>query len=193
MEETLEELLSQIRLSEMQGERLAAIKHEPGKLQWLCARMLLAAMLQRPVAVVYDSYGKPKLGDGSFSISISHSALLVAVMGHPQREVGIDVQLLNPKLERIAAKFLSASELAALPETGRLQALHIYWGAKEALYKLYGKKGVEFKSQLAVERLPSLTKAQVGGSILMPDAKSRHLLAYEWIGESALVYVLKDY
>ncbi|MBP6695338.1 MAG: hypothetical protein KA161_09425, partial [Saprospiraceae bacterium] len=32
-----------------------------------------------------------------------------------------------------------------------LDALHVYWGAKEAMYKIYGRKEIDFKKELFVD------------------------------------------
>lgn len=191
--ESLAELRAQLNLSAEDLVRLDAIHHELGKLQWLSVRILLKQVLKREVGVVYNVHGKPALADGSYFISISHSDQRVAVICHPNREVGIDIQRLNPKLERIERKFMSEQELQHVGNhADKLASLHIYWGGKEALYKLYGKKRVDFRKHLAIAPGADAKSGSVAATIDMPPMKTHHRLAFEWLEDYALVYVLMD-
>ncbi len=121
-------------------------------LEYLCSRFLLHKMSGRDVRAVCikDDAGKPFLKNSKYSISFSHSHEMVAVIASP-KIVGIDIQKIVPKIERIANKFLNVHELDCIPPSNRLHELHYFWGAKECLYKAYGRKKVEFKSELLVE------------------------------------------
>src|SRR5690606_40776804 len=67
-------------------------------------------------------------------------------------EVGIDMELVKPKIEVIASKFMKPEELAQLqPEHHYVEQLLTCWTAKEAVYKLQGKKGVSFKDNIYIE------------------------------------------
>ncbi len=151
LEEDSDFFLSQIELSATEKEYFKTLK---GKrpLEYLCSRFLLHKMTGRDVRAVCvkDDAGKPFLKDSKYSISFSHSHELVAVIASP-KVVGIDIQKIVPKIERIANKFLNVHELDGIPPGNRIQELHYFWGAKECLYKAYGRKKVEFKSELLVE------------------------------------------
>ena len=83
-------------------------------------------------------------------MSISHTHEYTAVITAPLL-VGIDIQKKVEKITRLAKKFLNDNEqeqveLSATP----IDHLHVYWGAKESLYKAWGRKSMDFKQNLFV-------------------------------------------
>jgi 4'-phosphopantetheinyl transferase len=121
------------------------------RLEWLAGRYLLHYMSGREVrgACLIDEFGKPHLENSLFQISLSHSHELVAIMAAPLA-VGVDIQYLVEKIGRIADKFLRPEESASISDGTRLEHLHVYWGAKEALYKAYGRRELDFRENLFV-------------------------------------------
>jgi 4'-phosphopantetheinyl transferase len=92
----------------------------------------------------YGEHGKPALADGGdlcFNVSHSDSLALYAVARG--REIGVDVERLRPlpRAERIAERFFSLPERAALratPSERRLEAFYTCWTRKEAYIKARG-------------------------------------------------------
>ncbi len=114
-------------------------------------RSVLAGYLGvRPdeVAFGYGERGKPTLAEQfadreiRFNLSHSHGLALLAVTRG--REVGIDVEFIERKLEheQIATRFFSASEceeLLALPPAQRSEGFFRCWTRKEAYIKALGE------------------------------------------------------
>ena len=46
---------------------------------------------------------------------------------------------------------MSDQEFASLDTNSPIDHLHIYWGAKEAIFKAYGKKELAFKEHIHIE------------------------------------------
>ena len=117
--------------------------------EWLSSRYLLHLLSQRSIrgACNKDEYGKPYLENSPYFISISHSADYTAVIAS-SKLVGIDIQVITPKIERIISRFAKESEYA---QYNSLLHYHVIWGAKEAMYKAYGKKSLDFKKNMHVE------------------------------------------
>ena len=128
---------------------LSAIHHEARRTEWLAVRVLLAHILGSDKEIAYHPSGKPYLVDGSYHISISHTKGYAAIAYHSSREVGIDIERISSRVERIADRFTHASEMAYMNECDaheHLMRLLINWSAKEALYKLYDSPSMaEFK------------------------------------------------
>lgn len=139
-------------LSLFEGEKLeiATLKSRK-KTEWLSSRYLLHILSERTKrgACLKDEYGKPFLEGSDYQISISHTEDYVAVIGSPAN-VGIDIQSITPKIEKIAPKFIRDDEYAFIPISESLWYCHTIWGAKEAMYKAYGKKNVLFKENMKV-------------------------------------------
>jgi len=67
---------------------------------------------------------------------------------------GCDVQVLVGKMPRLAYKFLNVEEevfVASHSASAQFDLLHVFWTAKESLYKAYGLKELDFRAHLRVE------------------------------------------
>jgi phosphopantetheinyl transferase len=160
------------------------------RLEWLSSRWLLHLMSGRRVraACLKDEFGKPYLENSFFEISISHSREFVVVMAGPH-PVGIDIQKLVGKIDSIAHKFLREEEAASLNGQDRLEHLHVYWGAKEALYKAYGRRQLDFREHIHIEPFEfNLRVGSCTGWVQKEDFHETFELRYEQIGEYILVY-----
>jgi phosphopantetheinyl transferase len=98
-----------------------------------------------------DSSGKPYLSNFPHHISLSHSYDYAAVMVSKNKVVGIDIEFIKDKIERIAHKFLGKAELNFIQENDRIDQLYVTWCAKEAIYKLHGKKNISFLEHIKLE------------------------------------------
>jgi 4'-phosphopantetheinyl transferase len=143
--------LQRMQLQPSEVKQLAQLKGMRRQ-EWLAVRFLLHTLSGRAIrgACLKDEFGKPYLENSEFQISMSHTKNAAAVIAS-SRPVGIDIQQIVPKISNIAYKFMRPEEMNALNAKGRIQHLHIYWGAKECLYKAYGRKKLDFRDHLYVE------------------------------------------
>lgn len=143
------------------------IKNDNKKLQWFATRHLINEMRGQPTEIEKDAAGKPILKNSSQHISISHSPVFAAAMLSDKTPVGIDLEMINPKVERIAYKFLRDDEIEAINPNEKIEKLILYWSAKEALYKLHGLGGLAFTTQLLIDpfdlNLSGTLNAQIAG------------------------------
>lgn len=122
-------------------------------------------------AMEYDVFGKPwPMGRDGF-ISISHSSNWVAFSYHPNQAVGIDIETTRVQLAKVAPRILHQSELSILEQSiNKQRTLQLFWGGKEAMYKAYGKKNLEFSSQLILSEISDESE-KFKGEILLPESK----------------------
>jgi hypothetical protein len=121
--------------------------------------------------IEYDVYGKPWPTNKMGFISISHCSNWVAFCFHPNQPMGIDVETTRPQLVKVAPRVLHYSELSILEKSHYKQrTLQLFWGGKEALYKAYGKKNLEFSTQLVLSEIEDDSE-RFKGEILLSDAK----------------------
>lgn len=189
--ESISELAQCINLSDLELEELNKIKYESKKLQWLSLRALLNEILQVKADIKYTEKGKPYLEGHHLKISFSHTLKFAAVIVNKEKETGIDIEKINSKVERIKSKFLSEQELGDDKEYV-LEKLHVYWGAKEALYKLYGKKELAFKENILIEPFEFTGTGTIKGRIKKGEFMKYFILSYEKIQDYILVYVLEE-
>ena len=193
IEESESYFLDKLDLSTEEMEYINQIKGR-GRLEWLASRWLLHTMSGRTHRGVClkDEYGKPYLQDSAFQISISHSwGGVAAIMAAPYA-IGVDIQKFVTKIHRIAHKFMRAEEAASLEETTRLEHLHIYWGAKEALYKAYGRKKLDFKEHIHITPFAfDLENGKCSGYAQKEDYLKYFDIFYEKIEDYYLVYAIE--
>ncbi len=156
------------------------IKKETGKnierkRQWLCARHLIHNFHNTSQNLVKTRAGQPFLPHENTYISISHSYEMVGVLTSDM-PCGLDIEKRTDKLLRLRSKFVSKSE-----NTEDLLKLHLIWCAKEAIYKAYGKKKLNFKEDLSVST-PDRVQSPSGtftGSLKKDSLTINYLLSYE--------------
>jgi len=153
IEESADELLGQLQLKEHELSYLDTLNNGKRNMHWLSTRVLLRRMMETDnyIDCKVDSSGKPYLSNFPHHISLSHSYDYAAVMVSKNRAVGIDIELVKDKIERIAHKFLSEDELGFIQDRDRIDQLYVTWCAKEAIYKLHGKKNISFLEHIKLE------------------------------------------
>ncbi len=146
--------LKQLLLYPGELRQLSLIKG-PKRLEWLGVRHLVHEMSGRIKrgAFLKDEFGKPYLEHSVYHISISHSEGMAAAVASLANN-GVDIQKIVPKLESIAERVMSPEELSPLEEATRLEHLHVLWGAKECLYKGYGRKQLDFRQNILIDPFP---------------------------------------
>jgi 4'-phosphopantetheinyl transferase len=65
--------------------------------------------------------------------------------------VGIDIEQVKEKVERIASRFLQPKELAFISNEYKIQQLYACWCVKEAVYKCHGQKEVSFMDDILIK------------------------------------------
>ena len=146
--QSIDELVSGFENFTLFAVDFEKINSDKRKLEFLGTRWLLKILLEKEINVQYTADGKPYLNDGSYHISLSHSGKWMAVMIHPTKHVGIDIECPTDKIQKVYKRFLSETEQAELSNGKDIKQLQIAWSAKEALYKIIGKEAVDFANQL---------------------------------------------
>jgi 4'-phosphopantetheinyl transferase len=144
----------QVTLSPDEVGRAARFHFSRDRQHFIAARGILRDILSRYLGrspaeldFCYSSFGKPKLAadcsaDG-LRFNLSHSDHIALYAVARQRELGIDVERIEPKFaeDGIAEKFFSRNEVAklrSLPTSARLHAFFNCWTRKEAYVKARG-------------------------------------------------------
>lgn len=151
IEESIDELKSEISLSKNSLSRLNSMKSELHQKGFLSIRHLLKEINLTDNDLEYDEYGKPHLYNGKH-ISITHSFNFTAIIYSTENEVGIDIEKQREKILKIAHKFTPIQEYSTIANVdAKIRKLTIVWGAKESLYKIYGKKKLLFLHHIYVD------------------------------------------
>lgn len=191
--ETAENLLKMIDLGKAERELFDTFMVESRKKQWLAYRILIRSMLEpENYPVEYDPSGKPFLAGSRYHISVTHSGDLAAVIISSSGLVGIDIEKVRPRIFNVREKYLSESELsnAGLPDY--CTWLTVAWCAKEALYKLHGKKGLDFRSNIHLDIPGGESFSKFRGEIRQGGDHRAYLLNCEQLGDYVLVYTVES-
>lgn len=142
-------------LAPEERRRAARFFHRRDQDRFIGSRGILRDLLSKYTAVTpdrveirYAAQGKPFIdnsGSGlriSFNLSHSHGVAVYAIAR--RREVGIDVELVQPEFagSEIAERFFSANEIAelhSLPSDLRAEGFFLCWTRKEAYVKARGE------------------------------------------------------
>jgi len=172
--------------------RYKSIKGDKRRVEWLAGRYVVGQILDdTDTLIVIDDCGKPHIKGSELYMSLSHSHGYVVGLVAP-RLCGIDIQLMVPKITRIAHKFINQNERESITPANELAYLHIYWSAKEALYKAYGKRSLDFKKNILIEPLTSLEESGIfKGKIIKDDFEQKYTLQYDFIDEHVLVTAIE--
>lgn len=190
IEESAEELLAQLQLKDHEISYLDTLISGKRNLHWLSTRVLLRRMMTTDAYIDCraDSSGKPYLANFPHFISLSHSFDYAAVMVSKDKAVGIDIELIKDKIERIAHKFMSKRELAFISKD-RIEQLYACWCAKEAIYKLHGKKNISFLDHIRIEPFEYSGTGSFIASLDTGSQKNQYTVHYDKFEEYMIGYV----
>jgi phosphopantetheinyl transferase len=141
--------------------------HPKRRLQHLAGRFLLSQAA--PSFPFHDirimEHGRPFLEHGGMDFSISHSGDLAAVILSRNRQVGVDVEMISPRVLKVAPRFLGVKEQEWINELSdnkditahsssefdMMSICTLLWSAKESSYKWLRIPGLDFAADLDME------------------------------------------
>ena len=189
--ENVNRLLLNIKLSAEEKACFNQFKVDVRRKQWLAYRHVIRELLKaESVEIVYDKSGKPRARGFKHYISISHSGDYAVVIISESQPVGIDIEQISKRITKVKNRFLSDGELNSVSGNDELEKCCIYWCAKEALYKLYGKEKLDFKENILIEPFSNNTEVSFTGIISNKEIRKEYNLYYQKIRDYFLVYVL---
>ncbi len=171
------------------GKRLLQVGSRLRQKQCSGAIALIQHLLQKDtIELQHDAYGKPYLNNPSQALSISYSREHVAVLLSNSREVGVDLEKIDNRIKRIAPRFLNKPEWNSLSNHEQLAHLTTYWCAKEALYKIYGKRKLRFKEHLRISPFKFEETGTITGTLQKDEGAKEYELTYKKITPFILCY-----
>ena len=181
IEESFEELSFGIDLTKSNQNRVDCMKSELHQRGFLSIRHLLREIGLTDFDLEYDEFGKPHLKNGKY-ISITHSFTFSGIIISENIPVGIDIEMQRDKILKIAHKFTPFQEYKTIANHDALVSkLTIVWGAKESLYKIYGKKKLRFLENIYIDDF-RFTDEKTIGSINYDNQQSSyqvHFIEFE--------------
>lgn len=122
-------------------------QNERRRNEHLAWRRVVRRELGRKISIGYNEVGAPVVDTPDTYISVAHGAGCVAVAISDSR-VGVDIERTDRDFGSVSSRYMTLAE-QQLSADERWAA--VVWTAKEALYKLYGRRGVELRGELQIE------------------------------------------
>lgn len=145
-------------------ERMTSFISESRKMEFVATRRLRHQLFGFE-HIHYDPHGAPYIKDEGF-ISISHTKDYVAIAMNKDYQVGLDLEAHRPNITRLCHKFLNDYENSIFDSQDYIEITKV-WSAKEALYKLAGRKQILFREHLLLDR----NADKWSGEIVNPDER----------------------
>jgi 4'-phosphopantetheinyl transferase len=185
IQETEEELVAL-----MNSESIPATFTKPSKrLEHIAARALVLELMtslnEHYKGIRKDEFGKPFPDGSNFQLSLSHSYPYVAALLDRNTSAGIDLEQFKPKLLKIAPRVLSDAEFRDAGDN--LKKHCVYWCAKEALIKIYGKKDLVLAQNLQIAPFELHEEGLISGKIIVNGIETKVPLYYQVNDEFAVV------
>ncbi|AFD09000.1 4'-phosphopantetheinyl transferase family protein [Solitalea canadensis] len=194
IEEPAELLYSKLKLDETEKAVYESLGKGKRELHWLSSRVLLRNLINTPdfIKTGLDEHHKPFLVNLPHHFSLSHSFDYAAVMISKNKKVGIDIELVKDKILKVEKKFLSAEEQEFIDPNQKVKHLYACWAAKEAVYKLYGRKGVSLQENIRLKPFKFNSQGVVQANILFNNCDADFEIHYQEFEEYMLAYVSSD-
>ena len=141
-------------------------QNEKRRREHLAWRRIVRRELGAKVHIDYNDVGAPIVDTADRWISVAHGGESVAV-AIADKPVGVDIESINRDFDRVVLRYMTDAEIA-LSEDRRWACF--VWCAKEAMYKLYGRRGVELRGELRVDSFDSESMTIYGGMADMAQA-----------------------
>jgi 4'-phosphopantetheinyl transferase len=165
----------------------------PASIHWLASRVLLQQLFPGSAVELHkDEFNKPSLSIDTvpYHLSISHSHEYAVIIASKEKTVAIDIERIDNRVNRVSHKFIREDEEVPVPEM-QTEAYTIIWSAKEALYKYYSKKELDFKKNLRIE--PFLDYAYpffIRGHVEKESYQRAFSIRVEKLNDYVLTYIL---
>ncbi len=151
-------------LSTVEIDKLKTFKSESRKKEFIASRILRHRILGFKT-IHYSQHGAPYIKGKGF-ISISHCKNWAGIALNEEFSVGLDLEPPRENIFELSHKFLSDNERIKFDIHSKLEVTKI-WSAKEALYKLAGRKKIIFKTELLLDKD---LNGNWSGRIMNPDS-----------------------
>lgn len=192
IDESVDWFLSQLHLDDVEMEKYSGFRTDQRRVHWLAYRHVLKNIMMKGdhIRIRYDKHSKPFIDLSDDQISVSHSGKYACVIISKRYRVGIDIEQVHKRLHKVADKFVSEEETGDHVTSLETVKLCLYWCTKEALYKLYGVRNLDFRKHIRVQALPLDLHGEFMASIQKGAQKQHYYPFADIIDDYCMVYVI---
>ena len=176
------------------------IIHWHKRLQHLAGRYLLQELFPDfPYHLIeIADTRKPFLPNEEYHFSISHCGDYAAVIVSKDKRVGIDVELVTPKIDLVKNRFLKDEELELvagyqLPEANNkyFYFVTLLWSCKEAVFKWNGEGGISFKNHINIKKISGNDSQGIIDCKFLKDQDMDLIINFQLFQNTCLAWVIE--
>lgn len=175
------------------------ISHPNQQLQHLAGRYLLKLLYPDfPLQLIQIAASrKPFLPNHPYYFSISHCDGYAAAIVSKGYGVGIDIERITTRVDKVKHKFLDPSELAewrieVLQDREQMKTLTLLWSCKEAIFKWWGRGDIDFSKSMLIRANALSQEGLLEARFLKGDIETKLSLNYQLKNGLSLVWVFKE-
>ena len=177
------------------------ITHPNKRLQHLAGRYLLKELF---TDFPYDliriaDTRKPFLENEAYHFSISHCGAYAAAIAGTGYRVGVDVELISEKVDKVKHKFLADAEQELLMTVPLFpysifseKLLTAAWSIKETLFKWQGSNEVDFKKHLVIDKMILKDNEGIAHCKIVKEAGVDLTVHFLFFSNNCLSWVVSD-
>lgn len=116
--------------------------------------------------------------NNGLNISISHTRGYIAIILSETKNVGIDIEYVSDRVEKISSRFMREDESA-----DDIISLLVHWCAKETLYKLFSSEHLDFMN-IKVNIDETVSATNMLDNITVPlyvESTSNYVMTYSML------------
>jgi phosphopantetheinyl transferase len=179
----------QWQLSPQEDRHFSGLKNVK-RLEFLGSRHLVHLLtgFENRVPLLKESSGKPLFDrKDNMYVSLSHSHGYAAAILSNNIQLGIDIQLIVPQIQKVANRVFNDKELSFISNGKELHMLHIFWGIKEAVFKAFGAGGIDYREHIHIQPFEyredsgEFTAHLIKENLLFPYRGTYHLFPVGYI------------
>ena len=122
-------------------------QREARRSEHLSWRRIVRRELGRGVSISYNDVGAPVVDSPNIYISIAHAKERMVAVAIADEVVGVDIESMDRDFECVASRYMSAEEQQLSCDDVWYAMV---WSAKEAMYKLCGRRGVDLTADMHI-------------------------------------------
>jgi len=170
------------------------VSHPHKRVQHLAGRFLLKYLFPDfPTELIrIADTKKPFLEDEAYHFSISHCGNYAAAIASSTKRVGIDIEIPSEKVLRIIHKFLHPEELQMLNGKADIQQATTLWSIKEAMFKWWGRGGVDFSEMLRIQDVLRSKQEELQTRFIKEEVDVTFPVQYKQFDEIVLAWVITE-
>jgi len=170
------------------------VSHPFKRLQHLAGRYLLPALFDDfPLEeILIADTRKPFLESEKYHFSISHCGQYAAAIVSSTNRVGVDIELIRPRIRAVSGKFMNNEEIHffnedyghfleqwGLRERVSLELLTLIWSAKESIFKWHGLGELDFRKHMQLKGNISMEGDEIKLPFLFEKGRKKKSLTIE--------------